>query len=495
MRVCLANDSFPPLIDGVSNTVVNYGNIIQSKYGAAVVATPRYPGVKDDYPFEVVRYASLNTVKLVGYRTGYPFAQDAMERLSAFRPDIIHSHCPMASLFLCRELRDITRVPLVFTYHTKFDIDIKRAVKLKFIHEPAIREVINNIKAADDVWVVNRGAGENLKSLGYEGDYIVMPNGVDIDRTPADAALIEAVERDCGLEPGVPVLLFVGRVMWYKGLRIILDGLRQVKDSGQRFRMIFVGNGDDLEDVKKYASDVGLGGDCVFTGAIYDRAMLKAYYSRADLFLLPSVFDNNPLVVKEAAACGTASVLIRDSSSAEGVTHGDNGILIGGNTGAVNSANDSAGENADNGSGNGTNHGANSRGGVDETTKRCADDLARELTALLRNPAEVKRLGERAAETLYVSWDDSIARAVKRYDEVLARCHEKGYVPSRARYDAGIKFIGETYHGIIKAKLLGLGIKSEFEDQLRDARDSYDNAITWLKGKYDMIKDYFDRYQ
>ncbi len=487
MRVCLANDSFPPLIDGVSNTVVNYGKIIQSKYGAAVVATPRYPGVKDEYPFEVVRYASLNTVKLVGYRTGYPFAQDAMERLSAFRPNIIHSHCPMASLFLCRELRDITRVPLVFTYHTKFDIDIKRAVKLKFIHEPAIREVINNIKAADDVWVVNRGAGENLKSLGYEGDYIVMPNGVDIDRTPADAALIEAVERDCGLGPGVPVLLFVGRVLWYKGLRIILDGLRQVKDSGQRFRMIFVGNGNDLENVKKYASDVGLGGDCVFTGAIYDRAMLKAYYSRADLFLLPSVFDNNPLVVKEAAACGTASVLIRDSSSAEGVTHCDNGILIGGNTGAVNSANDGAGENVGDSQ--------KSREGADESTKRCADDLARELTALLRNPTEVKRLGERAADTLYVSWDDSIARAVKRYDEVLARYHEKGYVPSRARYDAGIKFIGETYHGIIKAKLLGLGIKSEFEDQLRDARDSYDTAITWLKEKYDMIKDYFDRYQ
>lgn len=455
MRVCLANDSFPPLIDGVSNTVVNYGNIIQSKYGAAIVATPRYPDAKDEYPFEVVRYASLNTVKLVGYRTGYPFAQDAMERLAAFRPDIIHSHCPMASQFLCRELRDITRAPLVFTYHTKFDIDIKRAVKLKFIQEPAIREVIHNIQAADDVWVVNRGAGENLKSLGYKGDYTVMPNGVDIDRTPADTALVSAIESDCGLSREVPVLLFVGRVMWYKGLRIILDGLRQVKDAGQCFRMIFVGNGDNLEDVRNYAEELGLGGDCVFTGAVYDRAMLKAYYSRADMFLLPSVFDNNPLVVKEAAACSTASVLIRDSSSAEGITHGDNGILIG----------------------------------------ESADDLARELISLLRNPDKVRQLGQRAADTLYVSWDDSIASAVKRYGEVLKRCNEKGYVPARARYDMGIKFVGETYRGIIKAKLMGLDFKNELESQIRDAFDSYDDAVMWLKSKYDQIKDYFDRYQ
>ena len=152
MKVCLANDSFPPLLDGVSNTVVNYAAIIGQKYGSAIVATPKYPGVRDDYPFEVVRYTSFNTTKMVGYRTGFPFSHEAMKRLEAFGPDIIHSHCPMASNFLCRELRSITGVPLVFTYHTKFDIDIKRAVKLKFIHEPAIREVVRGIEAADEVW-------------------------------------------------------------------------------------------------------------------------------------------------------------------------------------------------------------------------------------------------------------------------------------------------------------------------------------------------------
>ena len=35
MKVCLSNDSFPPLIDGVANTVVNYATVIQKKYGSA----------------------------------------------------------------------------------------------------------------------------------------------------------------------------------------------------------------------------------------------------------------------------------------------------------------------------------------------------------------------------------------------------------------------------------------------------------------------------
>lgn len=455
MNVCLANDSFPPLIDGVSNTVVNYASVINNKYGSAAVATPRYPGAVDDYGFDVVRYASINTVKLVGYRTGYPFAQDAMEKLVAFRPDIIHSHCPMASTFLSRELRGLTGAPIVFTYHTKFDIDIKRAVRLKFVHEPAIREVIRNIEACDEVWAVNRGAGENLKSLGFRGEYIVMPNGVDIDRSPADPELLKTVSENCGLNEDTPVFLFVGRIMWYKGIRIILDGLRGLKDAGQPFRMIFVGSGDNLEEVKAYTREKGIDSDCVFTGAVYDRAELKAYYSRADMFLLPSVFDNNPLVVKEAAACSTASVLIRDSSSAEGVVDGHNGVLIGEDSAQMTSA----------------------------------------LSALCSERSRMRQLGEAAAEELYYSWDDSIANAVARYDEVLKNYRSGNIKRPRIRYDKVIELIGETYRGMVRAKLAGENIRTEMSEQFRDAVQTYDEILTWVKAKYDSIKDHFDRYQ
>ena len=48
--------------------------------------------------------------------------------------------------------------------------------------------------------------------------------------------------------------------------------------------MIIVGKGDDLEEVKAYSKERAFG-DCIFTGPIYDRDELKAYYTRADLFL------------------------------------------------------------------------------------------------------------------------------------------------------------------------------------------------------------------
>ena len=174
LGVCLLNDSFPPLIDGVANTVVNYANIIQNELGRAVVATPYYPDAEDNYDFPVVRYRSLNTTKLVGYRAGYPFSARSLTAIEGFRPDLLHSHCPIMSNFMARTLRERLDVPLVFTYHTKFDIDIAHAVEGKLLQAAAIKALVENIAACDEVWVVSRGAGENLRSLGYQGEYIVM---------------------------------------------------------------------------------------------------------------------------------------------------------------------------------------------------------------------------------------------------------------------------------------------------------------------------------
>ena len=41
---------------------------------------------------------------------------------------------------------------------------------------------MESVSTCDELWVVSQGAGENIRSLGYKGDYIVMNNGVDMKR-------------------------------------------------------------------------------------------------------------------------------------------------------------------------------------------------------------------------------------------------------------------------------------------------------------------------
>ena len=182
MKVTLLNDSFPPVIDGVANVVLNYARIMQEQgLAEPMVGTPRYPDAQyDQYPYPVVPYPSIDTTAIVsGYRTGNPFAAKAIDEMAAFAPDVIHTHCPVSSTLMARILRKETDAPVIFTYHTKFDVDIERAVKAKFLQKESIRTLVDNISACDEVWVVSSGAGENLVSLGYEGRYRVMPNGVD----------------------------------------------------------------------------------------------------------------------------------------------------------------------------------------------------------------------------------------------------------------------------------------------------------------------------
>ena len=379
INVCLMNDSFPPLIDGVANTVVNYASIIEEKYGHAIVSTPDYPGVVDEYPFEVMRYPSLNTTKLVGYRAGMPLDVDYLTRISNKDIDIIHSHCPIASTYLARIVRDTNKKPLILTYHTKFDIDIKRAINSRLIQETAINTLIRNIEAVDEVWVVSRGAGENLKSLGYKGDYIVMSNGVDLPKGKSDSYHIARIREEYLLPEGVPVFLFVGRMMWYKGIKIILDALRNLSSMDIDYRMMFVGDGADKQDIEDYAIEKGIFEKCIFTGPIRDRDTLKNIYSSCDLFLFPSTFDTNGIVVREAAASGLGSVLIKDSCAAEDVTDGENALLI----------------------------------------EESSESLTELLVKIHDNFEYMHTIGENAMNQIYCSWDESVARAVERYRYVI----------------------------------------------------------------------------
>lgn len=420
MKICLLNDSFPPLIDGVANTVYNYADVLSADPGNEIlVGTPKYPGVDYDvYPYTVVPYQSIGISKyLFGYRTGNPFAMKDLGKMSQFFPDIIHTHCPVISTMVARILRSETGAPVIFTYHTKFDQDIARAIKSEKLQKGSYRFLVDNITACDEVWVVSQGAGENLRSLGYEGEYRVVENGVDFPKGRKDEAFVRETTGSYDLPADVPVYLFVGRIMNYKGLPLIIRALAQLDAAGRDFRMVFIGDGRDLDSLKESAEKAGLSGKVIFTGAIRDREALKAWNTRADLFLFPSTYDTNGIVVREAAACGLASVLIKGSCAAEGITDGRNGFL------------------------------------VDETP----GSLVAKLMELGSNIPAMREAGDHAMNEIYISWEDSISRAYDLYGEILE--NKKAGLYERNRFSPTDR-LAEIAGGL-----------DQIDARIRDARD------------------------
>ena len=430
MKVCLLNESFPPVIDGVVNVLMNYADYLMRDFDAKVeVGTPEYPdGNYDSYPYPVVAYPSFNTAAQTnGYRTGNPLVGKAVSKLADFQPDIIHSHGPASATVVARLVREMTGAPIIYTYHTKYDIDIKRAMKIDLIAEETIKAMVGNIEACDDIWVVSDGAGKSLKALGFQGDYRVMNNGVDFAKGRVDKETVAKVTAGYDLPEGVPLFLFVGRLINYKNLPLILDALKILADSGRDFRMVFIGKGPDRDSLEEKARALGLMGErgaasaglngqghgvqtasgakVFFTGPIYDRNELRAWNTRADLFLFPSTFDTNGLVVREAAACGLASVLIKDSCAAEGITDDRNGFII----------------------------------------EESAQDMADLLMKVCGDLDHVHDVGQHAMDEIYMSWSDCVAKAYERYQYVLAR-NKVGAMPHRKEQvtDQMVKFVART---------------------------------------------------
>ncbi len=431
-NICLVNDSFPPEIDGVANAVTNYAAIINRAHGRATVVTP-YNAQADDsvFPFPVLRYPSVDLTRLVGYHAGFPFSPEVQKKLAAERFSLIHSHCPISSTMLARSLRDSINVPLVLTYHTKFDIDIANAISSKLLQEQAKRLLVQNIAACDEVWTVSRGAGENLRSLGYEGDWLVMPNGVDFPKGRVSDELIAEVTGGFDLPDNMPVFLFVGRMMWYKGIRIILDALKTLRETGQAFRMVFVGGGGDKEEIVAYAEELGLTDVVFFAEPIRDRERIRAWYCRADLFLFPSTFDTNGLVVREAAACSLASVLIAGSCAAEDVEDGVSGFLI----------------------------------------EENAASMAAKLEELCKQPEALRAVGEGALRHLYLSWDDAVANACRRYEVVIDNYRAGKYPVHAGLTDELIHNIAQAMDGYNQSRDRQKARMRELTDSYRKLRD------------------------
>lgn len=208
---------------------------------------------------------------------------------------------------------------------------------------------------------------------------MVMPNGVDFPKGKADAEEIRRIDRSHSLPEGVPIYLYVGRMMWYKNIRVILDSLQRVKRDGHDFRLIMVGKGSDENAIDRHIARLGLK---IRLSAPENRR------SRAAARLLqpcrsipvPIHFDTHGIVVREAAACGCPSLLVSGSSSACGITEGINGFT--------------AGEDP--------------------------EAFARKIIELTARPELLKTVGRTAMESLYLSWDEAVTMAYRRYENLCA---------------------------------------------------------------------------
>jgi glycosyltransferase involved in cell wall biosynthesis len=379
-NVGLFNESFPPVMDGVAVCVENYAHWIQEKVGGVSVVTPRKLGAHyGQYPYEVLDYASVPVPFRHPYVTG--IAQiDPLLRAKLRRRNfkIVHAHSPFSAGLMALQVAHSQHIPLVATFHSKFKDDFREVIPSDMVVDQAIKVVMEFFDHADEVWVPQASVEEVIREYGFKGHVEVVDNGSDLVADYPDSYFEEA-RRALGIAPGEFVFLFVGQHIWQKNVRLVIDALEKIKDLP--FRMFFVGTGYAAGEMKELVEQKGLSDKVTFTGMLTERAQVTRYYAAADLFLFPSLYDNAPLVVREAAALHTPAVMVEGSTAATILRDGENGYLV---------PND-------------------------------LDAFAARLRELYRDRAAVRRTGLAASRTIVRSWEDVVDEVLDRYNALIAR--------------------------------------------------------------------------
>ena len=124
----------------------------------------------------------------------------------------------------------------------------------------------------------------------------VIPFGVELERyRPHDGPRPALVARIQAAAPG-PRMLFVGRLVYYKGVHVLIDAL--ARSAGT---LVIVGEGPLEAELRRRAEALGVAGRVVFTGRVPD-ADLPAYYQASDFFVLPSIAATEAFGVVQAEA-------------------------------------------------------------------------------------------------------------------------------------------------------------------------------------------------
>lgn len=376
-NVGLFCDVFPPVMDGVSVCMQNYARWMQEKAGGVCVITPHVPGA--DYSnlgYEVFDYFSIPVPGRHPYVTGLAEVDPTfLARIATTRFKILHAHCPFASGGAAMRIARLQKIPVVATFHSKYRDDFARVLP-KLAVDVIIDAIVEFYERADLVWVPQESVVEVLREYGFKGHVEVMDNGSDLVADYPGKYFVEA-RRRLGIAPEEFVMLFVGQHIWEKNPRLIIEALARIPDVP--FRMYFVGTGYAAEEMRELVSERGLDGKVNFVGSITDREKITDYYAASDLFLFPSLYDNAPLVVREAAALHTPSVMAEGSTASTILRDGENGFLV----------------------------------------ENDPDKMAQLLRELVHDPERVRRAGLQASKTLVRSWEDCVEEVLDRYDSLL----------------------------------------------------------------------------
>lgn len=330
INVGVFSDVYYPMIDGVVKVMSSHVKHLHDRVNFYLIV-PSAPEGFEEIPFGEKEIIRTKSVKLffLDYEMPTPkFDRKLKEKLKNIKLDavVVHSSFGIGKLGIKYARKN--KIPSIIYAHSQLKQDFKRAVKLTPIAYLMTKYAISTYNKASMVVSVGEGVNQlYINDYGLKNRSMVISNATDLVYLE-DQKIIDEVRKEHNLhDPDELIFSFVGRINKLKGIYLIADSLKLVQDENIKYKMIFVGTGQDLDPFKEYCQKIGIIDNVIFPGSVSSREKLAAYYQIADLFLFPSMYDTNSLVQKEASSQKTPPLFARGSLTSYGLKEGVHGFF------------------------------------------------------------------------------------------------------------------------------------------------------------------------
>jgi glycosyltransferase involved in cell wall biosynthesis len=325
MRIAIFSNAYKPAISGVVTSIARFKKGLQSLGHQVHIFAPEYENFVDSEPY-IFRFPALDLSEQLNVSVVVPIRNLMWPSVRAIKPALIHSQHPILMGDIAASFASELDIPLVFTFHTQYE-------KYAQFYSPIAgrlagritEEVVDRYLAQCDHVIVPT---ESIREMLV--DEFGLTDRVSVVPTPVDLQAFEDLQASTIKEQYAPngekLLLYVGRMAREKGLTLLLESYKDICRLRQDTKLLMVGTGPQLGELKRNALRAGVQDKVIFIGAVAPDEV-PAYYLAADLFVFTSSSETQGLVLIEAMAAGTPIVAVQAPGSHDVLARGG-GCLV-----------------------------------------------------------------------------------------------------------------------------------------------------------------------
>lgn len=231
--------------------------------------------------------------------------------------DILHAHSSKAGA-LARLAALRTGLPCIYTPHAFITLDPDMPALKRFAYGRVERLLAG---LGDQIICVSDEEAAHARRLGIPAHRLtVVHNGIG----PLAPASREQVRAELGLAPESVCIGTVGRVGHQKAMDRLLTAFAMGLRAHDPARLVVVGDGPELGELRQLAKSLGIQQQVIFTGQADGPRLMAGF----DVFALSSRYEALPYVLLEAAARGLPMVMTHTGGAGSVVRAGVNGFVV-----------------------------------------------------------------------------------------------------------------------------------------------------------------------